>query len=392
MPPKVPPVTVMTLSKTEPQTTPGTMSTAEPIYFARPSAQYQALRGEIDAAIRRVLDGHAYILGPEVERFETAFASYTGAAHAIGVANGTDALHLALRALEIGVGHEVIVPAHTAVPTAAAIEMSGAVPCFVDITADRYCLDPALVERAIGPRTRAIMPVHLYGHPADLGPLLEIARRHGLKLIEDAAQAHGARWRGRQVGAIGDIGCFSLYPTKNLGAIGDAGIVTTSDADLAQRLKMLRQYGWRDRQLSELAGFNSRLDELQAAILNVKLAHLDASNARRRAIAARYLEAFGNLPMALPHVQPECEAVYHLFVVRTPKRDALKTHLQAHGVIAGIHYPVPCHRHPAYRDRYGDVHLPVTEQIIGEILSLPLYPELTDDQVGRVIDAVRSFF
>jgi len=367
-------------------------TSAEPIYFARPSAQYQAMRAEIDAAIRRVLDGHAYILGPEVVGFETGFAAYTGAAHAIGVANGTDALHLALRALEIGAGDEVIVPAHTAVPTAAAIEMSGAVPHFVDITADRYGLDPALVERAIGPRTRAIMPVHLYGHPADLGPLIELAQRRGLKLIEDAAQAHGARWQGRQVGSIGDIGCFSLYPTKNLGAIGDAGIVTTNDAGLAQRLKMLRQYGWRDRQLSELPGFNSRLDELQAAILNVKLAHLDAGNARRRAIAARYLEAFGNLPMALPHVQPECEAVYHLFVVRTPQRDALKAHLQARGVIAGIHYPVPCHRHPAYRDRFGDVRLPVTEQVVGEILSLPMYPELTDDQVGRVIDAVRSFF
>ena len=384
----------MTLSKTEPQTAIETAETAsaEPIYFARPSAQYQAMRAEIDAAIRRVLDGHAYIMGPEVVRFETGFAAYTGAAHAVGVANGTDALHLALRALEIGAGDEVIVPAHTAVPTAAAIEMSGAVPRFVDITADRYGLDPALVERAIGPRTRAIMPVHLYGHPADLGPLLELAQRRGLKLIEDAAQAHGARWRGRQVGSIGDIGCFSLYPTKNLGAIGDAGIVTTNDAGLAQRLRMLRQYGWRDRQLSELPGFNSRLDELQAAILNVKLAHLDAGNARRRAIAARYLEAFGNLSMALPHVQPGCEAVYHLFVVRTPQRDALKTHLQARGVIAGIHYPVPCHRHPAYRDRFGDVRLPVTEQVVGEILSLPMYPELTDDQVGRVIDAVRSFF
>ena len=350
------------------------------------------MRAEIDAAIHRMLDGHAYILGPEVDRFETAFAAYTGAAHAIGVANGTDALHLALRALEIGAGDEVIVPAHTAVPTAAAIEMSGAVPRFVDITADRYGLDPALVEAAVGPRTRAIMPVHLYGHPADLGPLSEIAGRRGLKLIEDAAQAHGARWRGRRVGSIGDIGCFSLYPTQNLGAIGDAGIVTTSDPALAQRLKMLRQYGWRDRQLSELAGFNSRLDELQAAILNVKLGHLDAGNARRGAIAERYLDAFGNLPMALPHAQPECETVYHLFVVRTPRRDALKTHLQALGVIAGIHYPVPCHLHPAYRDRFGGVRLPVTEQVVGEILSLPMYPELTDDQVGRVIDAVRGFF
>ncbi|MBI3512914.1 MAG: DegT/DnrJ/EryC1/StrS family aminotransferase [Proteobacteria bacterium] len=376
--------------QTQPQ--PATAADLEPIYFARPSAQYRALRHEIDGALQRVLDGHVYILGKEVERFEADFAAYVGAAHAIGVANGTDALHLALRALEIGAGHEVIVPAHTAVPTAAAIEMSGAAPKFVDITADRYGLDPALVERAIGPRTRAIMPVHLYGHPADLGPLLEIARRRGLKLIEDCAQAHGARWRDRRVGAIGDIGCFSLYPTKNLGAIGDAGIVTTDDAALAQLLRQLRQYGWRTGQLSEIAGFNSRLDELQAAILNVKLGHLDAGNARRRAIAERYLEAFGNLPMALPHVEPDCEAVYHLFVVRTPQRDALKAHLQGLGVIAGIHYPVPCHHHPAYRGRFGDVRLPVTETVVGEILSLPMYPELTDAQVGRVIDAVRGFF
>jgi len=376
----------------KPKRPPAATPAREPIYFARPSAQYQAMRAEIDAAIRRVLDGHAYIMGKEVERFEAGFAAYTGAAHAVGVANGTDALHLALRALEIGAGHEVIVPAHTAVPTAAAIEMSGAAPRFVDITADRYTLDPALVEAAIGARTRAIMPVHLYGHPADLGPLLEIARRRRVALIEDAAQAHGARWRGRQVGTLGDIGCFSLYPTKNLGAIGDAGIITTNHAGLAERLRLLRQYGWRERQISELPGFNSRLDELQAAILTVKLAHLDETNTRRRAIARRYLAAFADLPLALPHVQPECEAVYHLFVVRTQMRDRLKAHLQEHGVIAGIHYPLPCHLHPAYRDRFGAVRLPVSEAVAGEILSLPMYPELTEDQIARVIDAVRGFF
>jgi dTDP-4-amino-4,6-dideoxygalactose transaminase len=385
-------MSVMSLTKSQPQTVPPTAAAREPIYFARPSAQYQALRDEIDGAIRKVLEGHVYIMGPEVERFEAGFAAYAGAAHAVGVANGTDALHLALRALDVGEGHEVIVPAHTAVPTIAAIEMSGAAPAFVDITADRFGLDPALVERAVTPRTRAIMPVHLYGHPADLGPLLEIARRHGLKLIEDCAQAHGARWQGCRVGSIGDIGCFSLYPTKNLGAIGDAGIVTTQDAGLATRLRELRQYGWRGRQISETPGFNSRLDELQAAILNVKLAHLDAANARRRTIARRYLAAFAELPIALPRAQPDCESVYHLFVVRTALRDRLKAHLQEQGVIAGIHYPVPCHHHPAYRARFGAVSLPVTEQIVGEILSLPMYPELTDDQVERVIDGVRGFF
>jgi dTDP-4-amino-4,6-dideoxygalactose transaminase len=381
----------MSLTKQPPQPQAETAA-PEPIYFARPSAQYQALRDEIDGAIRAVLEGHAYIMGPEVERFEAGFAAYCGAAHAVGVANGTDALHLALRALQIGEGHEVIVPAHTAVPTIAAIEMSGAAPAFVDITADRFALDPGLVEQAVTPRTRAIMPIHLYGHPADLGPLLDIARRRGLRLVEDCAQAHGARWQGSRVGAIGDVGCFSLYPTKNLGAIGDAGIITTNDPGLADRLRALRQYGWRGRQISETAGFNSRLDELQAAILNVKLGHLDDFNARRRAIAARYLAAFADLPLALPETQPGCEAVYHLFVVRTKLRDRLKAHLQAHGVIAGIHYPLPCHHHPVYQPRFGAVKLPVTEAIVEEILSLPMYPELTDDQVTRVIDAVRGFF
>jgi dTDP-4-amino-4,6-dideoxygalactose transaminase len=371
---------------------PAPAAAPEPIYFARPSAQYRAMRDEIDDAIRRVLEGHIYIMGAEVERFETDFAAYVGAAHAIGVANGTDALHLALRALDIGPGHEVIVPAHTAVPTIAAIEMSGAAPVFVDITADRFGLDPALIERALTPRTRAIMPVHLYGHPVDLGPMLDLAKRRGLRVIEDCAQAHGARWHGRRVGAIGDLGCFSLYPTKNLGAIGDAGAVTTNDAALADRLRELRQYGWRGRQISEVPGFNSRLDELQAAILNAKLPHLDDTNARRCAIAARYLDGLGSLPLALPHVQPDCEAVYHLFVVRARERDRLKAHLQAHGIIAGIHYPVPCHHHPAYRARFGQVALPVTEAVVGEILSLPMYPELRDDQVERVIDAVRGFF
>ena len=380
----------MSLTESQPQPAPAA-ATREPIYFARPSAQYQALHVEIDGAIRKVLEGHAYIMGPEVERFEAGFAIYTGAAHGVGVANGTDALHLALRALDVGEGHQVIVPAHTAVPTIAAIEMSGATPIFVDITADRYTLDPALVERAITRRTRAIMPVHLYGHPADLGPLLDIARRRDIRLVEDCAQAHGARWQGKRVGSIGEIGCFSLYPTKNLGAIGDAGIVTTNDAGLAERLRELRQYGWRGRQISETPGFNSRLDELQAAILNVKLAHLDDANGRRRAIARRYLAAFADLPIALPRAQPGCEAVYHLFVVRTKLRDRLKAHLQEQGVIAGIHYPVPCHHHPAYRARFGTLRLPVTEAIVDEILSLPIYPELTDDQIERVIDAVQSF-
>jgi dTDP-4-amino-4,6-dideoxygalactose transaminase len=365
---------------------------SEPLYFARPSAQYRAMHGEIDAAIQSVLDGHTYILGEAVKQFEAEFAAYTGAKFAIGVANGTDALHLALRALGIGEGDEVITTAHTAIATVAAIEMSGATPVFADITADRYTLDPVDVVRKITPRTKAILPVHLYGHPADLGPLLELAARHKLEIIEDCAQAHAAEWQGRQVGTIGKIGCFSLYPTKNLGAIGDAGIVITSDEAVADRLRLLRQYGWKDKQLSLISGFNSRLDELQAAILRVKLRHLDETTARRRAIAKAYSEAFADLPLTLPRDIDGCLNVYHLFVLRTPKREELKAHLAKQNIHAGIHYPVPCHRHPALAERCADLRLPVTEQLAEQILSLPMYPELTDGQVERVIRAVRSFY
>ncbi len=365
---------------------------SEPLYFARPSAQYRAMHGEIDAAIQSVLDGHTYILGEAVRQFEAEFAAYTGAKYAIGVANGTDALHLALRALGIGDGDEVITTAHTAIATVAAIEMSGATPVFADITADRYTLDPVDVARKITPRTKAILPVHLYGHPADLGPLLELASRHNLEIIEDCAQAHAAEWQGRQVGTVGKIGCFSLYPTKNLGAIGDAGIIITSDEAVADRLRLLRQYGWKDKQLSLISGFNSRLDELQAAILRVKLRHLDATTARRRAIAKAYSEAFADLPLTLPRDIDGCLNVYHLYVLRTPQREGLKAHLTGQNIHAGIHYPTPCHRHPALAERCADVRLPVTEQLAEQILSLPMYPELTDGQVERVIRAVRSFY
>lgn len=364
----------------------------ETLYFARPSAQYRRHQIEIDAAMQRVLDGHVYIMGEEVKAFEAEFAAWTGAKFGIAVANGTDALHLSLRALGIGAGDEVITTAHTAVASIAAIEMSGATPIMVDITADRYCLDPERVARAITPRTKAIMPVHLYGHPADVGPLLELCARHGLKLVEDCAQAHGAEWQGRQVGTIGDVGCYSLYPTKNLGALGDGGVIVTSDADLAEKLRMMRQYGWRDRQYSEIQGFNSRLDEIQAAVLRVKLTYLSAGNARRRDIAQRYSNGLKDLPLTLPEVQDGCEAVYHLYVLRSAERDALKAHLAAEGIIAGIHYPLPCHKHPAYEARFGAESRPVAESIVSDILSLPMYPELRNDQVDRVIDAVRSFF
>ena len=364
----------------------------ETLYFARPSAQYRRHQIEIDAAMQRVLDGHVYIMGEEVKAFEAEFAAWTGAAYGIAVANGTDALHLSIRALGIGAGDEVITTSHTAVASIAAIEMSGATPIMVDITDDRYALDPEQVARAITPRTKAIMPVHLYGHPADMGPLLDLCARHGLKLIEDCAQAHGAEWQGRQVGTIGDVGCYSLYPTKNLGALGDGGIIVTSDAALAEKLRLMRQYGWRDRQLSEIAGFNSRLDEIQAAVLRVKLNYLSAGNARRRDIALRYASGLKDLPLTLPEVQDGCEAVFHLYVLRTPEREALKAHLASEGIMAGIHYPLPCHKHPAYADRFGAEQRPVTERIANEILSLPMYPELRNDQIDRVIDAVRGYF
>jgi dTDP-4-amino-4,6-dideoxygalactose transaminase len=364
----------------------------ETLYFARPSAQYRRHQIEIDAAMQRVLDGHVYIMGDEVKAFEAEFAAWTGAKYGIAVANGTDALHLSLRALGIGAGDEVITTAHTAVASIAAIEMSGATPIMVDVTDDRFCLDPEMVARAITPRTKAIMPVHLYGHPADMGPLLELGSRHGLKLVEDCAQAHGAEWQGRQVGTIGDVGCYSLYPTKNLGALGDGGVIVTSDAELAEKLRMMRQYGWRDRQFSEIQGFNSRLDEIQAAVLRVKLNYLASGNARRRDIAMRYSNGLKGLPLTLPEVQDGCEAVFHLYVLRTSEREALKTHLAAQGVVAGIHYPIPCHQHPAYAERFGAESRPVAEMLAGEILSLPMYPELRNDQVDRVIDAVRGYF
>jgi dTDP-4-amino-4,6-dideoxygalactose transaminase len=363
---------------------------AEPIYFARPSAQYQAHAAAIDAAIRRVLNNPIYIMGEEVRAFEEEFARFVGVEHAIGVANGTDALQLALRAFDIGRGDEVITTAHTAVATIAAIDMTGATPRFVDISPDSYGLDPEQVARAIGPRTKAILPVHIYGHPVEMGPLVELAERKGLALIEDCAQAHGARWQGQMVGSIGQVGCFSCYPTKNLGAIGDAGIITTGDAKLAERLRLLRQYGWRQGQVSEIPGYNSRLDELQAAILRVKLPLLEKNNVARRRIAARYSEALADLPLVLPSQAPDVEAVIHLYVLRAPQRDRLKAGLAERGIIAGVHYPLPAHKHPAYIDRFP-ASLPVTERVAGEILSLPMYPELTDAQIERVIEGVRRF-
>ncbi|HEY4689977.1 MAG TPA: DegT/DnrJ/EryC1/StrS family aminotransferase [Anaerolineae bacterium] len=358
---------------------------------ANPHAQYAAHRSEIDAAIMRVLEAGHYILGEETRAFEQEFAAYVGVEYGIGAGSGTEALHLALKACAVGSGDEVITVSHTAVATVAAIDMTGATPVLVDIDPATYTLDPRLLEKAITPRTKAIIPVHLYGAPADLDPILRIARQHNVKVVEDCAQAHGARYNDRRVGAWGGLAAFSFYPTKNLGAIGDGGFIATNDPALAERVRLLREYGWRERYVSAIGGWNSRLDELQATILRVKLRYLDADNARRRALAAIYDEM---LPSSIqkPIVRDGSEHVYHLYVIRHPRRDELARYLREKGIGTGIHYPIPIHLQPAYRGRLGDIgSLPETERAAREILSLPMYPELTEAQVRQVANAILSF-
>ncbi|HID87251.1 MAG TPA: DegT/DnrJ/EryC1/StrS family aminotransferase [Anaerolineae bacterium] len=355
--------------------------------------QYHSIKREVDEAVARVLERGWFILGEEVAAFEAEFAAYCGASHAVGVASGTDALHLALRAVGVGPGDQVITVANAGVPQAAAIELAGARPVFVDVDPATYNMDPSLVEDAITPRTRAILPVHLYGHPADLDPILEIASRHGLAVVEDAAQAHGALYKGRRVGALGHIGIFSFYPTKNLGAYGDGGMVVTNDPPLAERVRLLRQYGWEKRYYSTLRGVNSRLDELQAAILRVKLRHLDEWNARRREIAARYDELLAGSGVVTPAEQPYAHHVYHLYVIRTPQRDALRAYLLEAGVGTSVHYPLPTHLQEAYRDLgLGPGSLPVTERAANEVLSLPMFPELTEEEQEEICQAIARFW
>ncbi len=364
------------------------------IPWASPVAQYRAHKDAIHAAITRVLDSGAYVLGGEVESFERAFADYCGVAHAVGVASGTDALILALRGSGIGEGDEVVTASHTALATVAAIIATGATPVLVDVDCASYTIDPACIEEAVGPRTKAIVAVHLYGRPVDLDGVERTARSHGLLLVEDCAQAAGARYRDRRVGSIGDVACFSFYPTKNLGAIGDGGIVTTADDALAARVRRLRQYGWNGDRETEDVGVNSRLDPLQAAILGAKLPHLDADNARRAAIAKRYARGLARLPLTLPAEANLAEHVYHLYVLGCDDRDALAAHLAKQGVGSAIHYPLPAHRHKGYaeRVRIPIAGLPVTDRLVDRILSLPIYPELADAEVDRVIAAVRDFY
>ena len=354
--------------------------------------QVARLGPEIDAAMARVLQRGWFILGPELERFEAEFAAYVGVPYAVGCNSGTDAIELAFRALGIGPGDEVITTPLTAAFGVFAITAAGATPVFVDIDPLTYNLDPAQVEAAITPRTRAIMPVHLYGQPADMGALLEIAEQYEMFVVEDCAQAHGARYRGQRVGSLSDVAAFSFYPTKNLGAYGDGGMVVTSSPAVAERVRMLRNGGQRTRYVHETVGLNSRLDELQAAILSVKLAHLDADNARRRAIAAQYDALLAGGPVETPWVAPDVEPVYHLYVVRTPERDALMAHLAAQGVGTLVHYPTPTHLQDAYRGLgLGPGALPQAEAAAREVLSLPMYPELTDAEVAQVAQAVHLY-
>lgn len=362
------------------------------IPFLDLTAAYRRLQAEIDAALGRVAAGGRYILGDEVAAFESEFAAYLGVDHAVGVASGTDAVMLALRACDVGPGDEVITVSHTAVATVAAIELCGATPCLVDIDAATFTMAPAALEAAITPRTKAVVVVHLYGNPADMDAILPIARAHGLAVIEDCAQAHGARYCGRMVGALGDVAAFSFYPTKNLAALGDGGAVATNRPEIADRLRQLRQYGWRERYISEIPGVNSRLDELQAAVLRVRLCRLDEENDARRRLAAAYRQALAGLSVTTPYARPDDKHVYHLYVIQTERRDALQAHLTRQGIGTAIHYLVPVHRQPAYtRLGYGPGSLPATEAAAREILSLPLYPDLPPDAVATVAGAIAGF-
>jgi len=360
---------------------------------ANPHAQYIRHQAGIDQAIARVLEKGRYVLGEEAVAFEREFADYIGVRYGVGVGSGTEALHLALRACGVGPGDEVITVAHTAVATVAAIELCGATPVMVDIAPRSFTLDPTKLETAITPATRAVIPVHLYGQSADLEPILSLARKWRVRVIEDCAQSHGATYGGRRTGAWGDMACFSFYPTKNLGAIGDGGFVATDDPQLAENARLLREYGWRERYVSDVAGWNTRLDELQAAILRVKLRTLDADNAQRRRLASVYDEWLAACPAILPVEMPYGQHVYHLYVVRAERRAALQVFLKERGIGSSIHYPVPVHLQPAYRGRLGDVgSLPETERAAREVLSLPMFPELAEAEVRQVADAVCDFF
>ncbi len=366
------------------------------IPFLSLAGQYQAIKPEIDEAVQRVLSRGWYILGEELAAFEQEFAAYCGVRHAVGVGSGTEALHLGLLACGIGAGDQVITVANISAPTVAAICFAHAIPVFVDVDPATCNLDPRKLREYLESRpdtgqVKAVIPVHLYGHPAELDPILEIAAEFGLKVIEDACQAHGALYRGRKAGSIGAAGCFSFYPTKNLGAYGDAGMLVSDDPELAGRVRMLRNYGETAKYDNLLRGFNSRLDEIQAAILRVKLGHLDRWNDRRRELAAIYDEMLAGLPLELPAEREDCRHCYHLYTIRTGDREAMRARLAERGIGTSVHYPRPIHFQPAYRDLgFGPGDLPVTEASTSQVLSLPLYPELEQSQVEYVCEALRD--
>ncbi len=360
---------------------------AHPLLTADPKADYLAHADEIRAAVERVLASGHYILGPEVEAFEREFAGYLGGGQLIGVANGTEAIELALRAVGVQRGDAVATVANTVSATAAAIEQIGARPVFVEIEADTMVMSAVALAAALarGP-VKAVVPVHLYGHPTAMPAIMELSRRHGAKVVEDCAQSHGAAVAGKKAGAWGDAAAFSFYPTKNLGALGDGGAVFTRDAGTADAVRLLRQYGWRQRYVSEIPGRNSRLDELQAAILRVKLRHLDAGNAARRLLAARYLALLRDARLRLPEWASDAEPVWHQFVVRTPRRDDLRAHLAARQIHCGVLYPVPLHRQPAYAR--PQLLLSETERACAEVLCLPVHPAITPADVDRVSEEI----
>lgn len=364
------------------------------IPFADPGSDIAPFREEVLATIGQVLDRRQYILGPLVETFEREFSARLGVGGVVGVASGTDALALTLQALGVGQGDEVITVSHTAGATVAAIRMTGATAVLIDIEPDTYCMDPAKLELAHSPRTKAIVAVHLYGHPADMAPIMAFGRRHAIPIVEDCAQAQEATIAGKAVGSIGAAGCFSFFPTKILGAIGDGGAVATSSGAVEERLRLLRTYGWAKPQFATIpGGRSSRLDSLQAAILSLGLRHLTHQVERRRAIAAEYAGAFAGLPLHLPVEKADCRHVYHLYVVRTDRRDQLRAHLDRDGISTGIHYPYPVHEQPGLMEGTRIVEpLIVTDAVAREIVTLPLFPSLSQDQQARVIDSIRSYF
>ena len=356
-------------------------------------AQIRGIRKDLDAAIARTLDNCSFCLGPDVTQFEKDFAKYIGTEHCVAVNSGTSALHIAMLLLGVGPGDEVVTTPFTFVATSWAISYVGAKPVYVDIDDATFNLDPKLIESAITPRTKAVMPVHLYGHPFDLDPILAICKKHKLPLVEDTAQSHGAKYKGKIVGAFGDISCFSFYPGKNLGACGEGGALLTNNPAFAARARSLREHGSTVRYYHDEVGYNYRMEGIQGAVLGVKLKHLEKWTAERRRVAKRYTELLTGTPLQLPRDAGNAQSAYHLYVVRHPRRDDLKKHLEANGIGCALHYPVPLHLQKCYANlghKSGD--FPVAEKAARECLSLPIYPELTDAQIQRVVEVIKGFF